>query len=742
MIDSLLIKNIATYDEAGIELENLKKVNFIYGSNGTGKTTLSNYIKEPDNEAFEGCKLSWSYNQPLQTLVYNKRFREDNFGKADIEGVFTLGHATKEQIELIKAKGILLKDIADKGKQSRESLKQREEVKEGLETQYKEALWKHVYKKHVDQLGSTLTGHKLKETFKEHVIAIDTSLFIKPNYDELVSKVNSLFKKNPEEINPIPTFDFSTLLSLETEDIWQQKIIGKKDVGIAPLIEKLNNSDWVNQGKSFLPDDETCPFCQQQTITPAFRQMLEQYFDELYIAALDKLKSTKSKFELYTSATLSYLESVLVAEQAKKEPNINIDTLPQLMRELESYIVANREVIIGKEKEPSRSVALITIEDVIQRIIEEIKQSNIKIESHNVLVRNLRTEKGKVIKEAQVFLAFEAKDIVDEYSGKLSALKKGIEGINKQLQEKRQVYLKLENEIKELNKHTTSVQPAVDEINRILGRYGFNNFRIEASLAMPNHYQIQREDGSLAQSTLSEGEITFITFLYYLQLVKGSTDKTNISEERIVVVDDPISSLDSNVLFVVSSLLKEVIKNVRNGIGNVNQIIVFTHNVYFHKEVSYSDIRKQDQSDTEFWILRKVDKVTSIHSYGNRNPIHSSYELLWQEVKDWRRNSGITLQNTMRRIIENYFKILGGYKDDDLIEKFATHEEQEICRSLLCWVNDGSHFMSDDLFIEHPDDISAKYLEVFKRVFEETNHLEHYKMMMGEGAIELESIMS
>ncbi len=58
------------------------------------------------------------------------------------------------------------------------------------------------------------------------------------------------------------------------------------------------------------------------------------------------------------------------------------------------------------------------------------------------------------------------------------------------------------------------------------------------------------------------------------------------------------------------------------------------------------------------------------------------------------RFSRLAIQNTMRRIIENYFKMLGGYKDDDLIKKFISKEEQEIFRSLISWINDGSHGIS------------------------------------------------
>lgn len=68
----------------------------------------------------------------------------------------------------------------------------------------------------------------------------------------------------------------------------------------------------------------------------------------------------------------------------------------------------------------------------------------------------------------------------------------------------------------------------------------------------------------MAETTLSEGEITFITFLYFLQLTKGSIDKDSISEDRILVIDDPVSSLDSNILFIVSSLLKDDILRTLN----------------------------------------------------------------------------------------------------------------------------------------------------------------------------------
>jgi len=84
----------------------------------------------------------------------------------------------------------------------------------------------------------------------------------------------------------------------------------------------------------------------------------------------------------------------------------------------------------------------------------------------------------------------------------------------------------------------------------------------------------------------------------------------------------------------------------------------------------------------------------------------------------------------MRRIIENYFKILGSYGDDELIGSFATKEDKDICRSLLSWVNDGSHCVSDDLFIQSEGVELPAYKRVFKEIFIRTKHEAHYEMMM------------
>ena len=59
MIESIILKNAASFDSTGVQIDNLKKVNFIYGSNGCGKTTISNFLLNPIDPKFPNCSATW-----------------------------------------------------------------------------------------------------------------------------------------------------------------------------------------------------------------------------------------------------------------------------------------------------------------------------------------------------------------------------------------------------------------------------------------------------------------------------------------------------------------------------------------------------------------------------------------------------------------------------------------------------------------------------------------------------------
>lgn len=734
MLETITIKKVATYNDEGIQISDLKKVNFIYGANGSGKTTITKYIDSDGSEPQHAdCSLSWKNGLPIKALVYNKDFRDRNFGRGSIDGVFTLGQATKEEIEAIEQMQKDLAEIKKEGIEKKASLDKLISNKDEIENEFKEAVWLEVYKKYEGTFKEAFKGFMKSEPFKTKILTEynDNDSTLK-TFDELKEKAKTVFGKAPEEMRPISPFYYSQISEIESDGIWKKKIIGKEDVPIAQLIQRLNLNDWVNEGRDYLQESETCPFCQQPTITDDFRKQLEDYFDETFIRDTSKVSDLTEEYTRLTETLIHTLTAIESSEKLLEDSKLDQEQFSAYLKTLNSQFTTNRELTKNKKKEPSRSIELVSVKEQLMKLEHLIQDANAEIHKHNAIVANFSKERIDLIKSIWKYVIEEYKLQIETFNKKLEGLQKGIAALQQKHKELQDQYRAKNKEIKEANKNVTSVQPSVDQINNTLKNYGFLNFEIVPSTTADNQYQILREDGTLAESTLSEGEVTFITFLYFLQLAKGSTNEENITEERILVIDDPISSLDSNILFVVSSLLKEIIKSIKVEEGNIKQLLLLTHNVYFHKEVSFIDGRTPENGNTHYWILRKNHNTTTIQEFGQKNPISNSYELLWKELKNRDHNSGITIQNTMRRIIENYFKILGKYGDDVLIRKFENREEQEICRSLICWINDGSHGIPDDLFIEHQETTTDKYFEVFEKIFTQMGHQEHYNMMMQE----------
>ncbi|MDH5903793.1 AAA family ATPase [Vibrio splendidus] len=735
MIHAFKLADVATYSPTGVNFLNLKKINFIYGSNGCGKTTASNYLSQPDDEKYQNCQLTWDNERPLSTLVYNKAFREKNFGSSDIAGVFTLGQATKEQVNAIKDKKSSVQNENEQVSRLIVSFNQQTEAKNEADKDITERCWK-VFKSYESEFRTALTGSigsKLRFRDKMLSESLNTDSTNLLSLEELQTKGRTLLGEKPPVYPLIADCADTTLSAIEKDEIWLKVIIGKSDVTISELISHLGNNDWVNQGRSFLTDEPNCPFCQQSTIGAEFRADLERYFDDSFSRDTERVKSLEHAYRSTGDRLLEGFQGTLVAEKNNLNTKLDTELFQTHLTSLESIMKSNHLEFISKSEKASLQIEVISSKDEITELNKLISEANDALNEHNKLARDFDSALATFVQEIWRFLTSQIKDDLKAYSKKAKGLTKALSKISETLSQRRKKESELTEEIRDLSRNMTSVQPTVDEINRLLVSFGFLNFRIAPSATLPNHYCIERLDGEQVKNTLSEGEVTFITFLYFYQLTRGSFSEEEITEDRVVVVDDPISSLDSNVLYIVSALVKDLIREIKaESDSNIKQLILLTHNVYFHKEASFQNGRSNGCKDTNFWILRKANNVTSVSAYEQKNPIESSYELLWRELKERNANSGITIQNTMRRIIENYFKILGRFSDEDILSKFENLQEQQVCTSLLHWINDGSHCLPDDLYVQHPDDATELYMSVFKKVFEYADHLSHYNMMMGE----------
>lgn len=106
MIESISLSNIATYSpDKSEEIVNLKPINFFYGANGAGKTTISRLIGNPAISAHS--RIKWLRNSPIPAMIYNNDFITSNFTDSkELQGVFTLGKAEQAQLDHLA----LLKD--------------------------------------------------------------------------------------------------------------------------------------------------------------------------------------------------------------------------------------------------------------------------------------------------------------------------------------------------------------------------------------------------------------------------------------------------------------------------------------------------------------------------------------------------------------------------------------------------------------------------------------------------------
>ncbi|GAA7556259.1 AAA family ATPase [Helicobacter pylori] len=739
-ISQIVLKNVATFDENGASFENLNSINFIYGANGSGKTTISSFLKNlAENgieDKFANSKIEWHNSESLKIEVYNKQFKEEQFRNSQIKGIFTLGKKTNEDLENIESKKDLINKKKKKKIKNEENLQNLTQKKEKKEKNFTDSCWEKLYKKNEENFKETLEGFKRKEKFKEKILEEFEN--DKHNKSEIVrleklkENIRIVFSKNQTEWMPLEC-NLTDFDSIENHSIWEQKIVGSGDVVIADLIEKLSNADWVALGREYIKDNSICPFCQEKTITEEFKKQLESYFDTSYQESADTIKKMKEDYTNKTAEALERLDKIAKTDQNNLQTKLDTENLKRIIETLRSKINGNQQKMLDKGKEMSRSFKLDNNKNEIDAIKDLIEKANDQIANHNKTIKDIKNQKKICEEQTWKFLVNEFKSDIQEYNKKCCGLEKGINNLKKEISESQEEIKKLENEIRELEKNMVSIKPIVNKINTLLKGYGFTNFGL-ACTEDEKSYCIQRGDGQLVGETLSEGEVTFITFLYYYHLTKGSLKEDDISRNKVLVIDDPISSLDSNILFIVSVLVKELMKETMEEKTNIKQVIILTHNTYFYKEITLLECDlKRYQGKCSFWIIKKDNNISKIKDY-KENPIKNSYELLWQEVKQAKENniSWVSLQNVMRRIIEYYFRILGGFKhNDSLSECFENIEEKRVFNSFILWFNDGSHGISDDLLVQSQDTSIETYLKVFENLFKITGHEAHYKMMMG-----------
>ena len=213
--------------------------------------------------------------------------------------------------------------------------------------------------------------------------------------DELKQRALTVFAKGLEQVQTLPVIDAAALIGLEQTPVLTKKVVGKEDIDIAGLIRRLGNSDWVKQGLGYISGGGAqCPFCQQDIDAELFAK-LNAYFDETYLGDIAAIDKARDAYETYAGDVIRRLEDLL----ASGSGHIDAVALRADVDRLAARIELNKRQLERKRKEPSVSVALDGLADLVAPIADAIAKANASISTHNSLVSNLAAERVTLVAE-------------------------------------------------------------------------------------------------------------------------------------------------------------------------------------------------------------------------------------------------------------------------------------------------------------------------------------------------------
>lgn len=217
--------------------------------------------------------------------------------------------------------------------------------------------------------------------------------------------------------------------------------------------------------------------------------------------------------------------------------------------------------------------------------------------------------------------------------------------------------------LKDLRRVQSGVAASVEKISSRLTRMGIASYSIANKAGEGNLYCLARPgqvEGGM--KSLSEGEKTLISFLYYLECLGGSDTAEGGAVDlgrTIAVIDDPISSLSHNFVFDIASIIYGELIKPEDGVPRPRQVIVLTHNLFFLHEVLRQTIGGPDlgKASKKCQLLRVVKSDHTKVVPMKASELMNDYQALWQVLRDARNSNmpAIMVPNAMRCILEHFF---------------------------------------------------------------------------------------
>lgn len=755
------IKDITVFKDFywNSSIPEFKKYNAFYGWNASGKTTITRIFSALEKGEIGKLKMAdnsecvWRDDNDQELLlkknkipdlfknrirVFNEDFVKENLNweEGTASKIMILG---EEQIEKKKKLDKILRGLEKKEKNK--SLTEKDKDKKEKD---KKRFLEKIRAEVIDNLRAVadVTPKSGRATDYKNYTVVDVENILKevksPSSD-LEEKITHLRKalqdKEAKSIINEKTIDLGWFEDVNNKvNEISKTIIPKEGLKLSELQVGEELKEWLRVGYEIHKDKETpitCEFC-KNIISEERLKELAQYFNEILrnlynnidqvieIVSRNKLPELGLQKELfYSEFHNEYLELIdsfnSTVNTIRKELDNLKDKLAEKKNNPSQEIAFDLNTIIKTKKE---------LEDIVSKINELIRKNNEKTN----LFKDKRQESAHKLEEA---IISKYKPDYDEKEKELSEIQNDINLLSTEIQ-------KLIESQRELEQKLKQHHFAAEEFNKLLKSFmGRSEIVLET---VDEGYKIKR-NGEIA-SNLSEGERNAIAFIFFLTKLK---EDNYDAQNGVIVIDDPISSFDSQYLYGAFGFIKEKVKEI-----NPKQVFIFTHNFPFFRLIrdwmryeknnfSFYMIKSKFRSNERYSVIEELDKLLKEHN--------SEYTYLFKLVFYRSKTSESDLEkdyifpNAIRKLLENYlsFKVpTGGIsihrKFETLCEDYPEKCRPEMRTRIESFTQDQSHPLYQDSPTDFDERLMGEIQAVCSAIIEliEITDEKHYNHLLEE----------
>jgi wobble nucleotide-excising tRNase len=653
------VSNMGVFDgyrwPTGNTLSEFKRFNIIYGSNGSGKTTLSrlfSHFATGECEQFPDLKYSLeAANDTLKetdtgrvsTRVFNADYVRSNIGEieGELNPIFIVGKDQKDlQTELVADE----KELQERKDKLDDLIKEIETQEKSRGKEFTE-IAKLIG---VATKGLTSRNYRKPDADAAYKKLTDFKVFSDKELEQLSKTAE---QKKLDEISNIELGsieDDIASMAQKSAEILSETV---EAVVISRLKENPEISQWVEGGIALHEPSSECEFC-GNVVTEQRLKSLAAHFNDADKALKESLGSKYVEAE--RSLQIESLPSKLqLFDEFQEEFECLKTAFHQAVEKLKASLVDGKVLI--EQKLGSRTEEMtFGVEIDTSAVTETAGKINEIFGRHNVKSASFEAARTSALEQIEKHYLSTIQADIEKYDTELEKLGTEKKGVHDSDAQSGQLSLdNLQAEIKRKRGLIANTQKAAEEMTRKLEVFlGRKELRFEPE---GDGYRIYRK--TEAAQGLSEGEKTAIAFVYFsVHLEDQDFDKT----KGVVVVDDPISSLDASSTYQAFAFLKEAVKDSK-------QVFLLTHNFDFLK-LLLNWIKRHPRNERGFFML-KAKATSGDHRKSWIEPMDdaltkngSEYVFLFKQVRDYSCDGTIEnaypMPNIIRKVLEQFLEFM------------------------------------------------------------------------------------